>query len=61
MITKVLHKLKFSKNINNKKHAPELIFFNKKIETDAASNSKAVSMLSISCTRARASQARRKV
>ena len=35
LINKVLKKLKFSKNVNNKKLAPKLIFFNeKKIEKD---------------------------
>ena len=28
---KVVSKLEFSKNVNNKKHAPKLIFFNEKI------------------------------
>ena len=27
---KVLQKLKLSKNVNNKKHAPKMIFFNEK-------------------------------
>ena len=36
LVNKVLQKLKFSKNVNNKKHAPKLIFFNeKKIEKDS--------------------------
>jgi hypothetical protein len=28
LANKVLKKLKFSKNVNNKKHAPKVIFFN---------------------------------
>ena len=36
LVNKVLEKLKFSKNVNNKKCAPKLIFFNeKKIEKDS--------------------------
>ena len=35
LVNKVLKKLKFSKNFNNKKPVPKLIFFNdKKIEKD---------------------------
>jgi hypothetical protein len=30
LVNKVLWELKFSKNVNNKKHAPKMIFFNEK-------------------------------
>ena len=30
LVNKVLQKFKFSKNVNKKKHAPKLIFFNDK-------------------------------
>ena len=30
LVNKVLKKLKFLKNVNNKKHAPKMIFFNEK-------------------------------
>ena len=30
-VNKVLKKSKFSKNVNNKEHAPKLIFFKRKI------------------------------
>ena len=36
LVNKVLKKLNFSKNVNNKKNAPKLKFFNeKKIEKDS--------------------------
>ena len=35
LVNKVLQKLKFSKNVNNKKYAPKLIFFNEKIDKDS--------------------------
>ena len=36
LVNKVPKKLKFSKNVNNKKRAPKLIFFNEKtIEKDS--------------------------
>ena len=36
LVLKALKKFKFSKNVNNKKHAPKLTFFNeKKIEKDS--------------------------